>query len=168
MIVRAFHIFKSPGKLHVWRQGSFISGSCPRKGTGHRPESQRQFFTLIQGYYLPFMRHISEYSHRWCFRKFRLQPKRCRVVVGNWVLKETSVWNLVTAITGTEITCILQSIHRVQTWLEMWSVFNKAHYLPLPLPLANTLLTGLFNTLNVKSVTVFLDLKRLSHFYLYT
>ena len=38
-------------------------------------QSQRQFSTLMQGYYLLSTRHISEYSHRWCFRKLRLQPK---------------------------------------------------------------------------------------------
>ena len=69
-----FHVFKSPDELHVWRQGSLIMEATPGRVLDVG-QSRRQFSTLMQGYYLLSIGHISEHSHRWCFRKLRLQPK---------------------------------------------------------------------------------------------
>lgn len=74
VIVKTFHVFKSPDELHVWRQGSFIMEATPGRVLDIG-QSRRQFSTLMQGYYLLSIGHISEHSHRWYFRKLRLQPK---------------------------------------------------------------------------------------------
>lgn len=153
-MVKALHVFKSPDELHVWRQGSFIMEAAPGRVLDIG-QSQRQFSTLMQGYYLLSARHISEYSHQWCFRKLRLQPKGMQCSSGELGSGRDKRVKVLTAVAGTEITHTLQSIRRVQTMTWYTVCMYKGHDPPPALSLINTPLTAPFNTLKVKSAETF-------------